>query len=284
MEDAPKVKRGFFSWFNPLKDNADKILGVVGLGLGAKHLFDAARGKEVPDSAHPALQALSKGGKDSWVDEARMTSIKLNNLTKNERRILRGLDAFVAAEYGDGFFGSMMENRYGNKLRPGLLHLTTPDKDVTDEIPRQVGNKIAHDKIVRTIPGSDDDLVKYLKYLVREVRSATKTATGSEEEKKAAGYRHALSILKGDGFPDLQFAEFAKIADAAIEAFPDVAKAAARKVSGVTAEVTRTVAAHSPRVKAAIKADALLINQAVIDRSDRIDARGKLHPLRFFGW
>lgn len=206
--------------------------GLVALASHANLAIDVVRatlGHTMPDDAHRLAKLVGEtttGGKSSWVDEARMASIKLNKLTAADRKILRGLDSHVGAEYGDGFFGNMMEKRYGNKLRPGLLHLEQPEKTVVDKIARVAGNKTVHDEIVRTVPGNDDDLVKYLKYLVREIRSATKTAGGTEEEKWAAGYRHGLNILKCDGFPDLQFAEAAKIADAVVEAFPDVARAA----------------------------------------------------------
>ncbi len=270
-----------------LRGLANKALALASHANLAIDVIRATFGNVVPEDAHKLAKLIGEagmGGKDSWVDEARMASIKLNKLTKNELKTLRGLDAFVATEYGDGFFGNMMEKRYGNKLRPGLLHLSTPTQNVVDKIGKVVGKQTVHDEIVRSVPGNDDDLVVYLKDLVREIRSATRSAAGTPEEKMIAGYRHGLTILKSDGFPDLQLAEFAKIADAAIEALPDAARATARKIRGATAEVTRVVAVHSPRVQAAIKADARAINQAIIDRSDRIDARPWYHPLRLFGW
>jgi len=276
MAEENKSKPGLFNWVKNLKNYADETLAIVGVVLGAKHLTDALRGKEVPETAHPAIQALSKGGKDSFVDEARMIPIKLVKLTRSELKVIRGLEAFVASEYGDGFFGDLMEKRYGNKLRPGLLHLVTESKQTVDKIAKVMGDKTIYDEIPRTELGNDDNLVIYLKYLVKEIRAATKVAVGTEEEKTAAGYRHGLKILRYDGFPDLQFAEFAKMADAALAAFPSVRSAKTK--------ATTLISTNYPPIRDAVVTTSRDLNQAVIDRSDRIDARKWYHPLRLFGW
>jgi hypothetical protein len=272
-----------------IKNAGTKLLSAVSHFHFAGELLEAALGHKVSDDAHKLAKLVSKlsahtGGKNTFVDEANMIKVKLagltgldGDITASELKVIRGLEEHTNREYGDGFFGDMFYKIFGNKLRPGLLHLTTPDKEVVDKVARVVGKKTVHDEIPRTIPGDDTLLKKYLKYLVREMRTVMRTTVGTKEEKEFAGYRYGLSLLENDGFPALQFAEFAKLADAAIEAFPDTARAAKEKASAA-------FDATYPVVRDTVKAGSRNINQAVIDRSDRIDARAWYHPLRFFGW
>lgn len=256
--------------------------GLVALTSHANLAFDVVRatfGHSLPDTANGLAKLVSEvnnGGKNSWVDESKMFEVK-QDLSASEQRILRRFDHSMQMLYGEGSLGLVMAKRYGNQYRPALLHLRIPETVLTDKIARVVSGKTVHDEVQRSEPGESSLLLKFLKALIREIRYHTRIANGNPEEKLAAGHEAGRRFLKDNGMPIPELVGLTQAADTLVDAIPGAVNAAKETVANV-------VGATYPVVRDVVVRTSRDINQAVIDRSDRIDARSKWHPLRLFGW
>lgn len=123
-----KKPSGFSGWLKGARNGVEDILAAVGIGLGAKHLLDAFRGKPVPADSKSAL-AKSIGGHrkpddEKWHERAR-------RLMKPDKLLL--WDEFIISTetlYGSGVFSRNSLKHFLSDLRVMLAAMMVDEQNL----------------------------------------------------------------------------------------------------------------------------------------------------------
>ena len=127
MTDETK-KTGFGPWLKDARNGVEDILAAVGIGLGAKHLLDAFRGKPVPENS-PNAFAKSIGGHRKPQDEKWHECAR--RLMKPDKRLL--WDEFIISTetlYGSGVFSRNSLKHFLSDLRVMLAAMMVDEQNL----------------------------------------------------------------------------------------------------------------------------------------------------------
>ena len=204
--------------FGNAKEALDNISTAGVFGIGVYHMFQALRGKPVPEDS--PIHGLSYGGLRSVEDQVAMDEIE-KDLNPDQLKTWNRFKLMTRERYGEGHFGRLLNWLYGENFRSFMMRMREPEKTVTTTHKYKQNGKDATAERKRTMGATHKQAVNFLQRLIHEFDEGEAASQGSEEEKANAGYDRAIEFLRSKSFPTPSFIDGIKPIDEFIAKIPE---------------------------------------------------------------
>jgi hypothetical protein len=250
-------------------DFVEELSKAAGIAWGSYHIFQAIRGKEVPeDSPSVIAKGLSKGGIRSADDQIIMDEIEQDaKITDAERELWMEFKTWIRDGYGKGAVGRGLNYFYWENFRSYMVRMQTPEQVVTTTRTTK-GKPPIETKRERKIPANRDSAVDFLKRLIGEIQSGIDETSGSKRRKQEAGHRKAIAYLNSKSFPTPWYLDKAKSIDDAIQG------------NNVSANVSNISATISAKVSSTLESAGTWIDSEHDELEARNNQEGRLAGIR----